>query len=257
LEDAFVLAKTYISRALRKSTITPQGISLLTHGLDFASEDMPQIVTPTTLSESFPKEERLGFYPIVNRASEVEKLYRWGVSVVQLRVKDLTGERLENEIQLAIAHSKAYQRKIYINDYWDLAIRYGAYGVHLGQEDLDTADLRTMVKSQIRLGISTHSLFELARALGMNPSYVALGPIFPTTLKTMKFAPQGISRLSLWRSLTHLPLIAIGGITLEKAPEIIKTEVDGISVVGDIANSEKVEERVAKWLHLTGPTLRG
>lgn len=194
--------------------------------------------------------EKLGFYPIVDTAAWLERLLPLGVTTAQLRNKNLSGAELENEIQAAIALGKKYNCRLFINDYWELAIRHGAYGVHLGQEDLDDADLNAIAAAGLRLGISTHDYQELGRAKQCQPSYYALGPIYHTTSKEVGFAPQGLEKLREWRAMTDRQLVAIGGITLERALDVIAAGADGIAVITDITQHASPEQRAEEWLKL-------
>ncbi len=137
---------------------------------------------------------------------------------------------------------------MFINDHWQLAIEHGAYGVHLGQEDLQTADLPAIAKAGLHLGISTHSYFEAAKAKSYHPSYVALGPIFETTCKSMTFGPQGFDRISEWRGFFEQGLVAIGGLQLQHAQEVAKRGADGLALISDVLKASNPHQRVAEWL---------
>lgn len=261
LPDALVIGKAYVNQGLRCAPSLGKGYGPLAHlGWPEHHADLPWL-TPDYQSGrerfQFPNcgETPLGFYPIVNRFEWLEKLLPLGVSTIQLRVKDLEGEALEREIAQAAAYARRFNARLFINDYWELAIKYSAYGVHLGQEDIQTADLKRIAQAGLRLGISTHSYAEVARALAIQPSYIAVGPIFSTTTKIMRFAPQGLEALRRWRRTLPYPLVAIAGIFLDNAPEVINTGVDGIAVVRDILNAENLPERVAQWLSLFGQTV--
>jgi len=258
MPDAFVIAKAYVNQGLRCAPNLGKGYGPLAHlGWPEHYEDLPWL-TPSAKAGwerfQFPDcgETPLGFYPIVNRFEWVEKLLPLGVSTIQLRIKDLEGEALEREIAQASAFASRFNARLFINDYWEFAIKYDAYGVHLGQEDLETANLKALAQSGLRLGISTHSYAEVARALAIQPSYIAVGPIFSTTTKTMRFEPQGLEALRRWRRTLPYPLVAIAGIFLENAPEVIRTGVNGIAVVRDILNADNISERVSQWLSLFG-----
>ncbi|NVN12517.1 thiamine phosphate synthase, partial [Nguyenibacter vanlangensis] len=157
-------------------------------------------------------------YPIVDRANWVERLGGAGARLIQLRVKDLQGDALLAEIRAARAHADRHGVCLVLNDYWRIALDEGIGFVHLGQEDLDGADLTAMRAAGLQLGVSTHSAAELDRALSVRPDYIALGPVWPTRLKQMPWAPQGVERLGEWKALVgDVPLVAIGGITLARA----------------------------------------
>jgi len=203
----------------------------------------------------FPRTETSGttFYPITNRGESLKPLIRAGVKMFQLRIKDLTGEQLETEIATAIKLSRESGCMLFINDFWELAVKHGAFGVHLGQEDIVGADLDLIQKAGLRLGVSSHDHLEGARARALRPSYIAFGPVFHTQLKSMRFAPQGVERLKAWKSMNPFPIVAIGGITLENAAEVLTARPDFISVVGDVANAPDPEGRAAQWLRLLAP----
>jgi thiamine-phosphate pyrophosphorylase len=188
------------------------------------------------------------FYPIVPDAAWVARIVPLGVKTVQLRVKDADEERVAREISSALAICRAHDCQLVVNDYWRQAIDLGADLVHLGQEDLAVADLAAIRKAGIKLGISTHTHEELRIALAAEPDHVALGPIYETTLKVMKYAPQGLARIGEWKSLIACPLVAIGGITLERAPAVLAAGADSIAVVTDIIANPDPERRVRDWL---------
>jgi thiamine-phosphate diphosphorylase len=188
----------------------------------------------------------------VPNASWVKRLVDLGVKTIQLRCKDLIGKNIVSEIQNAIRATHGTGCKLFINDYWELAIELGAYGVHLGQEDLETADLKAIEKSGLRLGISTHAYTEMARALSLCPSYMAVGPIYPTTCKSMRFGPQGLDRLKQFRNLLPCPVVAIGGITLENATDVLATGVECVAVISDITQAKNVKQRLQGWEDMMG-----
>ncbi|MCA0407226.1 MAG: thiamine phosphate synthase [Proteobacteria bacterium] len=183
-------------------------------------------------------------YPIVETAAWVERIAGAGATLIQLRNKTLQNEDLRGEVRAALAAAKKYGCALVLNDYWQLAIEEGAPWVHLGQEDLDTADLSAIRKAGIKLGLSTHDEPELERALACAPDYVALGPVYPTTLKAMRFAPQGLERIGEWKTrVGNLPLVAIGGITLERAPLCLAAGADSVSMVSEITANPDPEGR--------------
>jgi thiamine-phosphate pyrophosphorylase len=188
------------------------------------------------------------FYPIVPDAGWVARIVPLGVKAVQLRVKDESPETVERDIASALTVCRQYGCQLVVNDYWRQAIDLGANFVHLGQEDLADADLGAIRKAGLKLGISTHTHEELNIALGAKPDYVALGPIYETTLKVMKYAPQGLDRIKEWKSLISCPLVAIGGITLERSAAVFAAGADSIAVVTDIVKHPDPERRVRDWL---------
>ena len=180
----------------------------------------------------------IGFYPVVPTAVWVERLLGWGVRTIQLRIKaaDHTHAEISAEVIAAIEAGKAVPgAQVFINDHWQLALAANAYGVHLGQEDLDTADIEALLVAGIRIGLSTHTPAELARAKAVQPSYLAIGPIYPTTLKVMPYEPVGLERLTAWVKLAApYPVVAIGGISLERLPGVMACGVDGVAVVSAV-----------------------
>jgi thiamine-phosphate pyrophosphorylase len=181
--------------------------------------------------------------------SWIRRLLPLGVRTIQLRFK---GERarVRAQVQEAVALGRDAGAQVVINDHWQLALELGATHLHLGQADLDTADLAAIRSSGASLGISTHSEAELERALAWPVSHIALGPIYETTLKKMPYAPQGLSRIREWRARAARPLVAIGGISLERAPAVLDAGADLVAVVSDVVGSPRPESRVEAWLHL-------
>jgi thiamine-phosphate pyrophosphorylase len=191
------------------------------------------------------------FYPVVDSVAWVARLAKLGVGTVQLRAKDLDDGAALQIITDALEATKGTQTKLVVNDYWRAAIVAGAKHLHLGQEDLAEADLDAIRDAGLTLGISTHDDEELATALRAKPDYVALGPIFPTTLKSMRFAPQGIAKITEWKKrVGNIPLVAIGGIKLEQAPAIFAAGADSIAVVSDVTQHADPDARVRAWLQL-------
>ena len=197
----------------------------------------------------------IGFYPVVHDAEWVGRLLGWGVRTVQLRFKAAghTPEEIRREVFAAVEVARPYpDAQLFINDHWQLALEAGAYGIHLGQEDLDAlpqADLETLRNSGMRLGLSTHTPEELARARAAKPSYLAIGPIYPTTLKVMPYEPVGLERLKAWaQEAAPYPVVAIGGISLERMPGVLACGVDGVAVVSAVTLAE--DPRLATLLGL-------
>jgi thiamine-phosphate pyrophosphorylase len=191
------------------------------------------------------------FYPVVDTVAWVEKLAGLGVRTVQLRTKNLDAAAARELVRDSLKTVDGTSCEIVVNDYWQAAIAEGADHVHLGQEDLETADVSTIKKSGLTLGISTHDHAELEIALRHKPDYVALGPIYETTLKKMRFAPQGLERIGEWKKLIgNIPLVAIGGIKLEQAPPIFAAGADSIAVVSDITQHFNPSQRVRDWIAL-------
>ena len=192
------------------------------------------------------------FYLIVDSAGWIERLVPIGVKLVQLRMKDLPEDRLRKEIRRAKAVCAEHGCQLIVNDYWRLAIEEGCDFVHLGQEDLAVADVPTIRAAGIKLGLSTHDEAELETALTAMPDYVALGPVWPTILKKMKWAPQGVERLGIWKArIAPLPLVAIGGLNPERLPAVFENGADSAAVVTDITLSADPEARTRKWIAQT------
>jgi thiamine-phosphate pyrophosphorylase len=189
------------------------------------------------------------FYPVVDSVAWVARLTRLGVGTIQLRAKDLDDDAALKIVHEALAVTKGTGTKLVVNDYWRAAIEAKAEHLHLGQEDLVDADLDAIRRARLTLGVSTHDDEELAAALKAKPDYVALGPIFFTTLKSMRFAPQGIPKITEWKKrVGNIPLVAIGGIKFEHAAEIFAAGADSIAVVSDVTQNADPDARVRQWL---------
>lgn len=191
------------------------------------------------------------FYPVVDSVAWVARLALLGVGTIQLRAKGLNDAEALQTVRDALEMTKGTEAKLVVNDYWRAAIGAGAKHLHLGQEDLADADLEAIRRAGLTLGVSTHDDKELETALKAQPDYIALGPIFPTTLKSMRFAPQGIPKITEWKKrIGAIPLVAIGGIKFEQAPEIFAAGADSIAVVSDITQNPEPDARVRAWLGL-------
>lgn len=250
IEDSVVIGKMAINQGLRQSYSLPsedlpQKGPLKITSWPNQSIDLPLLTSELSISTyQFPVcgDESLGLYPVVDRAHWLEKLLPLGVTTIQLRVKDLEGEALEQEIQEAVKIAKDYDARLFINDYWSLAIKYDAYGVHLGQEDLEVADLAAINKAGLRLGLSTHCYYEVARAHAICPSYLACGPVYHTDSKKMPWIPHGIDNLTKWKNLLpEYPWVGIGGINLERFPKVVATGVSGIAMISAITTVDDPE----------------
>jgi thiamine-phosphate pyrophosphorylase len=191
------------------------------------------------------------FYPVVDSVAWVARLAALGVGTVKVRAKDLDDSQSLQLVSDALAATRGTGTKLVVNDYWRAAVVAGARHLHLGQEDLADADLKAIRDARLTLGLSTHDDAELETALRAEPDYIALGPIFPTTLKSMRFAPQGIARITEWKKrIGSLPLVAIGGIKLEQAADIFAAGADSIAVVSDVTANADPDARVRAWLGL-------
>ncbi|EHM52027.1 MAG: thiamine phosphate synthase [Yokenella regensburgei] len=196
---------------------------------------------------------RLGLYPVVDSVEWIERLLQAGVRTLQLRIKDKRDAEVEADVAAAIALGRRYDARLFINDYWRLAIKHNAYGVHLGQEDLETTDLNAIRAAGLRLGVSTHDDMEIDVALAARPSYIALGHVFPTQTKQMPSSPQGLEQLAAHIArLKDYPTVAIGGISLERAAPVLATGVGSIAVVSAITQAADWQAATAKLLELAG-----
>ncbi|TAN37764.1 MAG: bifunctional hydroxymethylpyrimidine kinase/phosphomethylpyrimidine kinase [Verrucomicrobia bacterium] len=281
LPDALVIGKAYLNQGLRLGEDVGQGHGPLAHrGWPETPADLPMVFCSKALvggssssretqpiqhqtrelelpptrrtavtSAGFPDcgPQPVGFYPIVDRAAWLEKLLPLGVTTIQLRAKNLTGTVLENEIRSAIEIARRYDARLFINDAWELALKHGAYGVHLGQDDLAGADLPALARAGVRLGISTHNYFELAVAAAYRPSYIAIGPVFATASKTLAHMPLGLAGFRRLARLASAPVVAIGGLTPEHVADLRVAGARGFAVIGDIVNAPDPVARVCRW----------
>ncbi len=278
LLDALILAKAYITQGIRNSVQLGGGPGPVAHSkakLDFI--DLPTLYrdhssskastnkastsksattlpakTLTISTTNFAPCNQLGLYPVVDSVKWIKQLLPLGIKTIQLRIKDLSEEQAREQIQQAVAATQQYDVQFFVNDYWQLAIELGAYGVHLGQEDLDTADLEAIAKAGLRLGVSTHSYYEIARAHAIKPSYIAMGPIYDTQTKVMNFKAQGVEQLKDWVDILspHYPLTAIGGISVDRVTTILETGVKSCAMVTAITLAENIEQTVEQLLAL-------
>lgn len=192
------------------------------------------------------------FYPIVPDAGWVARLVPAGVKLVQLRIKEQPDAEVRRQLREAKSVCASHGAQLVVNDYWQAAIDEGCAWVHLGQEDLLEADVKALRRADIRIGVSTHDHAELEKGLAVDPDYVALGPIYPTKLKQMPWAPQGPARLGEWKKLIgDRPLVAIGGLTVDRALLCLESGADIASVVGDIVNHPDPMSQTRLWLAVT------
>jgi thiamine-phosphate pyrophosphorylase len=195
-------------------------------------------------------------YPVVDSAAWVQRMVAQGVRLVQLRIKQQPAAQVAAQIAAAWAASRAAGTQLVVNDHWQQALALGCDFVHLGQEDLEQADLPALRRAGVRLGISTHDEAELERALRVQPHYIALGPVYPTTLKLMPWPPQGLARVGEWkRRVGALPLVAIGGITLQRLPAVLAAGADAAAVVSDIVAAADPDAQARRWLAAAAATL--
>jgi thiamine-phosphate diphosphorylase len=192
------------------------------------------------------------FYLIVDDAGWLERLLPLGAKLVQLRIKDRPEDEVRSQIRAARELSTKFGAQLVINDFWRLALEENCDFVHLGQGDLDGADIAALRAKGVKLGVSTHDEAELDRALSLSPDYIALGPIYPTLLKKMTFAAQGLERLGDWkRRIGDIPLVAIGGLTPERARLVLRAGADSACVVTDILRNAEPESRAREWVAAT------
>lgn len=194
------------------------------------------------------------FYPVLPDAAMIARLVPLGVRLVQLRFKGDAGE-VRSQIAAAQAVCTRYGAQLVVNDHWQAALDAGADFIHLGQEDIDSADTAAIARAGVRLGVSTHDRAELDRALALRPAYVALGPIYPTLLKQMPWHPQGTERLTRWKArIGNIPLVAIGGLTPARLPEVFAAGADVAAVVTDLVTAPDPEARTRLWITATETT---
>jgi hydroxymethylpyrimidine kinase/phosphomethylpyrimidine kinase/thiamine-phosphate diphosphorylase len=253
IEDAFVIAKAYVNQRL-EAILKNDNSNSVNIGWPTSSTYFPEVVFPESkvgyefdlqgsleMGSEFPSCDtaELGLYPVLATVDWLEKILALGVKTVQLRIKDKSSNDVEKQVIDAIALGRKHNARLFINDYWQLAIKHGAYGVHLGQEDIQIADLAMIADAGLRLGISTHGYFELLTAKQLKPSYIALGHIFETQTKDMPSEPQGVERLQKYVVLLDgIPSVAIGGINIQRAEQVCATGVGSIAVVSAITKAD-------------------
>jgi thiamine-phosphate pyrophosphorylase len=192
------------------------------------------------------------FNLIVDDVSWLRRLLPVGVKLVQLRIKDRSDQEIREQVVTARSLCARAGACLIVNDHWRIALDEGCDFVHLGQSDLDGADVPALRKAGVRIGISTHSHEELERALTFSPDYIALGPVYPTTLKVMPWAPQGLQRVAEWKRLiAPIPLVAIGGLTVERLPDVFNAGADSAAVVSDVLRHATPETRAREWIDVT------
>jgi len=193
------------------------------------------------------------FYPIVPDFDWLNRLVPLGVRTIQLRLKDASSTEIDDQIVNSLEVCRKFGCQLIVNDYWQQAIKLGVDFIHLGQEDLRGADLAAIKSAGIKLGVSTHSHIELDTGLKADPDYVALGPIYETKLKVMKWNPQGLETIRDWKTRIDCPLVAIGGITVERAPAVLSAGADSVAVVTDFITHPDPRSRIMEWLNFVDP----
>jgi len=254
--DAVVLAKMATTHALRHGYAAGAGAGPVCAQADFAQHaiNLPAL-TPSTAGRApapaFPalRDPALGVYAVVDSAAWVRRVLAAGIRTVQLRIKDPYDPTLEAQVREAIAMANAAPgAQLFINDHWQLALRLGAYGVHVGQEDLDQVDLHALRQAGVRLGISTHSYWEVTRAWAQRPSYIACGPIFATQSKDMPWIPQGLDNLRYWADVLPVPLVGIAGIDTRNMAEVAAQGVAGAAVITAITRADDPDAACRKLM---------
>lgn len=265
--DAIVIAKMSATQAVRGGRAAGQGAGAVRPQRGFGLEpDLLPHFTDTT-DEATPAfaplaDQQLGLYAIVDSAEAVERVLQAGVRTVQLRMKQdadvspqterssparLSATELSNQIRRSVQAARAADAQLFINDHWQLAIEHGAYGVHLGQEDVADADLTAIRGAGLRLGLSTHCYWEVCRAHALAPSYIACGPIHPTTTKAMPWLSQGAGNLAYWCQVLREPVVAIAGMDAARAHEAVRCGAAGVAVLRGVANTSEPERVIERY----------
>lgn len=240
IEDAVVLALMDCGVRGEPSAEALANPGLMPTLIDEPSRSQDFLTNPNRSRFAALTQTRPGPYPIVSDVDMLHRLCDAGARIIQLRIKTSpdaaeTDAAVKASVQIA---SRYPECQLFINDHWRLAITHGAYGVHLGQEDLRDADLAAIHHAGLRLGLSSHAYWEVARAMSVQPSYIACGPIFPTRAKAMPWVPQGIRNLVFWSRLIPCPVIGIGGVTLANLPQLWKTGCDGVAMIAAVTNAD-------------------
>lgn len=244
--DAFVKAKAYVSQGIATASKLDEKYAFIS-SKETKIKSLPSYKGRfiSAVTQYFPPCQTIGFYPIVDNFDSLVKLAGWNVKMIQLRLKGIPENELEAAIVQAVRFSKEKNVKLIINDYWALAIKYQAYGVHLGQEDLERADLKRVAEAGLCLGLSCHSYLELTVAETISPSYVAVGPVFVTNTKPER-SPLSIKQLCEWRDVIKRPLVAIGGISLQNVGLLSEAKLQGVAVISAL-QVPNLELDVKKW----------
>lgn len=247
-DDAQLLAQAWLRKSARWGQAAWHDPSAWPGLLDDFDPQASRELDQTQAHAPCPR--RLGLYVVAPTADWIARLVDLGVPTVQLRFKSDDPKAIEREVQLAIGHAQGSDSHLYINDHWQLAIALGAYGIHLGQEDIDGADFDAIRQSGLRLGLSTHGYSEMLRAARQQPSYLALGAVYATNLKVMPTLPQGPMRLARYASLVRdrFPLVAIGGINYERLDEVLPSGVGSVAAVRAILDAPDPAKEVQRWM---------
>ena len=232
--DAQTVALGWAAQTRRLGTMNPNL---------WPSEPADFGMAPFPRAQGFPAcPQRLGLYAVLPDAHWVARMARAGVPTLQLRFKSDDPTAIKREVTAAVQAVRGTGALLFINDHWQIAAECGAYGAHLGQEDLDATRLSDIQATGLRLGLSTHGYAEMLRADVASPSYIAMGAVFATTLKRMATAPQGPGRLAAYaRLLRDYPLVAIGGIDKAQLPAVLASGVGSVAVVRAITAAANPE----------------
>ncbi len=263
LQDAAVLAKAYITQGIAQPALQEPGgrPPIGHHGLCTDLAFFPKVEEPGFPAQmpegaAFPAcPLNLGLYPVLADVDMLQRLLALGVRTAQLRIKDQNDPNLSGKIKRAVFLGRLYHARVFIDDFVDLAIEAGAYGVHLGMEDLRTADLKKIAAAGLHLGVSTHGPYELLKALQLQPSYVALGHIFPTNSKKMPSKPQGVYKLNYQAKLIAglMPATAIGGIKLHNVGGVMASGIGSAALITGITDADDPLTTAVHWLQAVGP----
>jgi len=259
--DAVVLAKMATTEGLRHAHAAGAGAGPLRPQPGFAQRlaNLPTFSLPGALHPAMPlqpappvlagTQRQLGLYPVVDSADWVERVLAAGVRTVQLRIKNPQQPDLREQVRRSVQAARAVGAQLYINDHWQLAIEEGAFGVHLGQEDLSTANVQAIARARLHLGLSTHSLWEVCRAWALRPSYLACGPIHATTSKDMPWLPQGNGNLAFWSHLLPLPVVGIAGMDAPRLREAVRHGAAGVALISAITAAAEPEQAIQALQH--------
>jgi len=249
--EAIVLAKMATTHSLRHGYAAGEGAGPVRPRADFSLDSGNLPAWSETRQPNFGNfaplsDPHLGLYAVVDSAAWVRRVLEAGARTVQLRIKDPHHPQLRDEVRASVAAACAFGAQLFVNDHWQIAIQEGAYGVHLGQEDLVTADLSAIARAGLRLGISTHAYWEVCRAWALRPSYIACGPIHPTQAKAMPWLAQGNANLAYWCRLLPTPVVAIAGMDVVRTAEAMRCGAAGVAVISAITATDDPETAMAR-----------
>ena len=185
-----------------------------------------------------------------------QELAAAGVGLLQYRNKSASARELLETSRELVSSLESSRTALIVNDRPDVAALAGAKGVHVGQDDLDAEQARAVVGKEMWVGASTHNLEQFRRAVATSADYIAVGPIFATTSKANPDPVVGVELIREVRALTDKPIVAIGGITLERAEAVIDAGADSVAVISDILLARNPGERARQYLDVLGETNR-